>query len=147
MHSNIEFTIELESDNSINFLDLNIRRESYRHVFSIFHKPSHTDLIINAKSYHPKQHKLAAFNSMIHRLVNTPMTEADYNKELNIIKQIAINNNFKVKIVEDILKHKTYKKTMNLIYPQTNKIKQTIYHKITYLGKHTNKILSKLKCK
>ena len=36
LHPNIKFTIELESQNSINFLDLTVTREKDKHVFFSF---------------------------------------------------------------------------------------------------------------
>lgn len=56
-----------------------------------------------------KATKIAPFYTVIQKLVNIPMFEKDYNKELNIIKQIRVNNHFKVEIVDDILKKKTFK--------------------------------------
>ena len=94
LHSNIKFTIELESDNSINFLDLNITKNNNKLSFEIFHKPSQTDMVIHNSSAHPFSHKLAAFRSYIHGLVNVPMSQENFQIELNIIKQIAINNGY-----------------------------------------------------
>ncbi|KAL3283515.1 hypothetical protein HHI36_006654 [Cryptolaemus montrouzieri] len=94
LHPKIKFTSEIEQNNSINFLDLTITRSNNKHQFLIYHKPSHTDITIHYTSAHPYQHKVAAFNSYIHRLLNTPMSNDNYFKELNLIKQIAINNGY-----------------------------------------------------
>lgn len=57
---------------------------------------------------------------MTHRLVNTAKREIDYNRDMHTIKLFAVNNNFKVKMINDIINQKAFKKTMNLNYSQTN---------------------------
>jgi hypothetical protein len=144
IHPNIKFTIELELDNAINFLDLTISKVNNSHDFSIFHKPSHTDITIHNTSTHPYQHKLAAYNSMIHRLLNVPLSECNYNKELNIIKQIAINNGYNPDIIDNLCNKKSYKMAIQLVFPVLKDI-NTNFKTLTYTGSNTNKISSFLK--
>ena len=66
--------------------------------FKIFHKPTHTDVTIHSTSNHPYAQKLATFRSYIHRLVTVPLSPENYNIELNIIKQIAVNNGYHIVI-------------------------------------------------
>lgn len=40
----------------------------------------------------PYQHKLAAYNSGLHCLIS--VEHSNFNKQLNIIKQITVNNGF-----------------------------------------------------
>ena len=141
LHRNIKFTVELETDSTINFLDLTIRRENNRHVFSIFHKPSHTDIVIHNSSCHPIQHKLAAFHSMIHRLVTLPLNKVNFTKELNIIKQIAINNGYNPDLIDQILRKKSYKKAINLVFPH-NINSSNSFKLITFIG-HPSKMIGK----
>ncbi|KAK9890817.1 hypothetical protein WA026_012160 [Henosepilachna vigintioctopunctata] len=70
VHPNIKFTTEIESDKSIDFLELTITRLNNKFDFSIFHKPSHTDTIIHNSSCHPYPHQMAAFQSMIDTQIN-----------------------------------------------------------------------------
>ena len=139
LHPNIKFTIELESQNSINFLDLTVTREKDKHVFSVFRKPSHTDTVIHNSSCHPIQHKLAAFNSMIHRLISLPLNEQNFQIELNIIKQIALNNGYSPSLINNLLAKQQYKKTINLIYPSIKETNKN-YNVITFVGQSSIKI-------
>ena len=109
VYPNIKFTMELEFNNLINFLDLTLKKINNRHQFSIYHKPSHTDITIHSSSCHSYQYKMAAYNSMIHRLINIPMCEDDFFKEVNFIKQVAINNGFNSSIVTNIVKKTMYR--------------------------------------
>lgn len=102
VHPAIEFTIEHEHNNSINFLDLTITKNDSELQFSIFHKPSSTDNIIPYYSNHPINHKLGAFHSLFHRLFNIPMNNSSFNKELSFISQLARNNDYPLHIINKI---------------------------------------------
>lgn len=140
LHNRIEFTLETEKNNSINFLDLTITRINNKLDFSIFHKPSHTDITIHNNSTHPYSHKLAAYNSYIHRLLNIPLSLDNFNKELNIIKQIAVNNGFQTSLIDTIVKNKQYKKAINMVYPYIPLKDNNNFHTLTYIGKPTEVI-------
>lgn len=144
IHNNIKFTIEKEHNNSINFLDLSINKINNKHNFAVFHKPTHTDMTIHNTSCHPIQHKLASFFSMIHRLITLPLNKFNFQKELNIIKQIAVNNGYTPKIIDKMLNKKLYKKAINLVFPTVKESKNN-YKVITYLGHISNKIANFLK--
>ena len=110
IHDNIKFTLEVEINKSINFLDLTIQNVNQKHSFKIYRKDTQTDHTIHSTSNHPAQHKYAAYNHMLHRLNNIPMAYADYNEELNTIIHIATQNGF----------------TSNMIHQQNSKIKHKI---------------------
>ena len=112
IHNNINFTLEIETDNKLNFLDLTIERLNNRHCFSVFRKPTFTDTIINRKSHHPWSHKLAAFHSMIHRAVSLPLNKTNFHKEIKQIKKIAINNDYETKLIDGLLKKKLREHTI-----------------------------------
>lgn len=79
MHpNNLSFTIKLENNNKLNFLDLNISKANYEFTFKIYQK-NKNDLSIHVSSHHPPEQKLAAYNSFTHRLLTTSMTNIDYN--------------------------------------------------------------------
>lgn len=139
LHPNITFTMEVESNSAINFLDLTISRKANKHEFSIFHKPSHTDITIHNTSFHPQQHKLAAFHSMVHRLLHIPLSDENFNTEVNYIKQVAVNNGYSSTIIDDLLKKKTQKKTLSLVFPETRN-KQNKFKSLTFSGKPSIKL-------
>lgn len=117
LHSKIGFTMEFEENNKINFLDLTIKKHQNKLKFEIFHKPTHIDTVIHNSSAHPFANKLAAFHSYIHRLINVPLSDSDFQKELNIIKQIAVNNGYVPSLIEQILSKKLYSKLLRRIFP------------------------------
>ena len=139
IHTNIKFTLEIKQNNSINFLDLTITKQNNKHDFSIFHKPSYTDITIHNKSSHPYTHKISAFNSFIHRLLNIPLSKENFNKELNIIKQMAVNNGYQANMIDTIIHKKQHKKAISLVYPSSKFKDNSGYKTLTYTGKITQK--------
>ena len=87
--------------------------------------------IIPNNSLHPLQHKLAAYLSIIHILTNTPLSTVDFNKELNIIKQIAVNNGYPPTTIDNILNAKLWKKAISEVDKSNT---------LTYIGKPSTKI-------
>lgn len=96
LHKRIKFTVEIEENKSINFLDLTISRVNDYFDFSTFHKPTHTDSVIHFSSQHTFTQELSSFHVYIHRSLSTPLSTDNYNKELNFIRQVATNNGYKV---------------------------------------------------
>lgn len=106
VHPNLKFTVEFSTNDELSFLDLNISIVNNSFSFGIFHKPTTTDSIIPYFSSHPYSHKLAFFHSSFHRLLFTPLNEENFNKELNFIRQIAINNNYPLNLINSIFNKK-----------------------------------------
>ena len=95
-------------------------------------------MVIHNTSAHPYSHKLAASHSFIHRLNSIPLLDSDFQKELNIIKQIAVNNGYQSSLIDQLLNKKLYLQTLRLVYPiPTHKEK---FHILNYIGTVSDKI-------
>ena len=94
LHPNINFTLELESDNNLKFMDLSITKRDNAVEFDIYRKPTQTDVIIPADSYHHHNHINSSINSYLNRCFTTPLSNNNREKEINTIRNIAINNGF-----------------------------------------------------
>lgn len=134
LHPAILFTMEIEQNRSINFLDLTIQRTySNSFTFSIFHKPTTTDSIIPYSSNHPPQHKFAFFHSAFHRLLSLPLSQDAFHCELNFIKQVAFNNGFPMHTINKIY-HKHTNKFLNYNLIRPPDIKPSKFNSLPYLG-------------
>jgi uncharacterized protein (UPF0335 family) len=134
LNKNLEFTLEVGENSQINFLDLSIKIVENRFKFSIYRKPSYTDSIIHSTSNHPQSHKLASFHSMIHRLLSIPLEKEEFNNEIKIIKQIALNNGFDETIVSNIIKKKEKDNMISkFIYPRVTHSDNLPWRRIIYV--------------
>lgn len=77
----IQFTIERESSNQINFLGSTMKKQTYTLNCNIHSKPTQTGtIIINAASTENS-------TSMLHRLEKISLSKTDYNTVLKISKE------------------------------------------------------------
>jgi hypothetical protein len=84
IHSNIQFTSEIEFENNINYLDISIHRTDSDLKFYIYRKPAFTDTII------PYTH--AAVRYLHNQLHTHDLDENANSKQLNTIHNILHNN-------------------------------------------------------
>lgn len=110
----IQFTIEPEVNNTLPFLDLKIiRNENGNIEFDIYRKDTCTDRFIPVESNQHPSHKLAAFNSMIHRLVNVTLTPERFEIERSKILGIADINGVNASVIDILIKKHKKKKLLH----------------------------------
>lgn len=145
LNPNIQFTLETENNDQLNFLDLTITRINNKLKFGIYRKPTTSDTIIPFDSSQSHQIKMAALHSLTHRLLSIPLSEADYNTELNIIKSIASNNGYSASLIDTLVRKKQRKKIIQKVYT-ANKINSepNRWTCLNYIPKISNKISNSL---
>jgi hypothetical protein len=82
----VKFTIEREQHEIINYLDITIHRKDKKLEFSMYRKPSQTDIIIPNSLCHPHKHKLSAIKYLSNRLHTYPMIKESEQKKKSTIK-------------------------------------------------------------
>jgi hypothetical protein len=73
----LTFTMEEETNSSLNFLDKSIHKTDNKISCSIYRKPTFTDTIVPSDSCHPNEHKMAAVRFFANRIVTYPMNDKD----------------------------------------------------------------------
>lgn len=66
IHKILKFTLEIEQNHSINFIDLTIIKTNKEHIFKINRNPNTTDKATHNTSNHLTQHKHKAFKTLTH---------------------------------------------------------------------------------
>jgi hypothetical protein len=141
IHKNIELKMNIENNNSIEYLDLIIISQTDRMEIDIYHKPITTALTIHATSTHPIEHKLAAYRYYLHRLNTLPLTTDKKNREVNTIKHIAVRNGYSINIVENLnrkIRQSIQKRSTNK--EDTTQRKKRIV--VTYTGPHIRTLMN-----
>lgn len=148
LHPNLKFTFESGLNRSINFLDLSISIKQKRLNFNIFRKPTTTNHTIHNTSSHPMSHKTSKFRFLIDRMLNTPLSKANYDKEYKYIMDLATSNGFPPHIITNLIKKRKQllerKKPVTTLTPE-NKPSKKKWTTMTYLGNISNKISNILK--
>jgi hypothetical protein len=96
----IKFTLETETNNYINFLDVSIQNTGNKLTFNIYRKPTATDVIIPIDSCHPPEQKHAAIRYMINRMNSYKLDNANKKSEQHTIEQIITNNEYDTSIIK-----------------------------------------------
>jgi hypothetical protein len=131
----LQFTINEETNNTIAYLDLELTNKKEQLELNIYRKPTTTDTTLNFKSCHPKEQKMAAYKSWLHRLDILPLSTANKNEELNTIIHIGVNNGYKK---EEILR--LYNKIKNRRTNRENTDREQKWISFTYAGHYIRKI-------
>jgi hypothetical protein len=88
IHRKVQFSVETESNNQINFLDLSIVRTCNNLKFGMFRKPTATDTMIHNMSCHPIEHKFAGKNYLINGIITYPITKQNIDIEEQTINHL-----------------------------------------------------------
>ena len=140
IHPKLKFTLETEINNTINYLDITIKRNNQNLQFSIFRKSTTSKLSIHNNSCHPEQHKLTNFRFLLHRLNTIPMSKKNYRIELKNILDIAEHNNFpmyKIHRLNRNIKDKLNTKSITTLRSISEPRK---YYKLSYFGNISDQI-------
>ncbi|KAK5644613.1 hypothetical protein RI129_005913 [Pyrocoelia pectoralis] len=132
IHPNVQFTIEKESNNTLPFLDLLLHKSPQKITFSIYRKPTTTDNMIPYDSVHPITHKMAGLHSLLYRLHNIPMLASHFIEELNIIKQMALNNGYPIALVEKLSRRIKHSINPTRLSPISSHNPNRIYRSLTF---------------
>jgi hypothetical protein len=90
----LKFTLENETNNKLNFLDITITRLHDKFDFSIYRKPTTTDHIIPNDSCHPQEHKNSAISFLTNILNTYPLSTKNKSIEKATIQQILHKNKY-----------------------------------------------------
>ncbi|KAL9961859.1 hypothetical protein ACROYT_G030890 [Oculina patagonica] len=95
INPHIKFTIEVESEDSIAFLDTKTtRREDGSITVSVYRKATNTDRYLDLRSHHHPQQKHSVARTLMDRARNIPSTEEEVSRETKrVAEALATNNN------------------------------------------------------
>lgn len=138
LHQKISFTAEHEQNKSINYLDLNITRHNNTCTIKVYRKNTMTNTTIHATSCHPNIHKQAAYRSMLHRATKLPLKKENLEQEINIVKQIAVANDYTASMVDTVLER--VRRDPDTNHTTEGKDKNKCISSIPYVGHISQKI-------
>ena len=161
----IQFTSELEENNSLPFLDILITRTTNDLLTnsmqlrpfstSIFRKPTFTGLLLKWNSHVPHTYKVSMISSMVYRAIKICSSYSLMHKEFEYIQNLAVENGYPLKFVEYHIR-----KTLNREFDESkikkenvttstdldnSKIKKTqIFIDLPFIGKETKTLGKKV---
>ena len=103
-HNNIKFTMELESNDCLPFLDCNVSRDASNFMSSVYRKPTFSGQGISYFSYMPFRLKLNSIRTLLHRAYGVSSSFLSLHKEFLYLKNYFFNNGFPIHLIEHCIK-------------------------------------------
>lgn len=137
-HPRIQFTVELEANNRLPYLDMMILRNNHNKIETDWYQKSIcSSRVLNFHSHHPLAQKLNTANNLVNRVLSLS-SKKYHKKNQNIVKGILELNNYPAELVEGMLRSQVFKinnqiNTKNSTVPYETKTENiTLYKSMTY---------------
>jgi len=134
-HESIEFTMEVENNGVLPFLDVLIYKKGKDLGHKVYRKPTHLNKYLDFNSHHHKSQKIAVIDSLVSRGVGI-CDKSSIEAEINYVKSILKDNNYPDtlvnarinKILSDPTSKPKNKKEDRLPLPYVGPLTNTISH-------------------
>ena len=135
-HSCIKFTVDIEDDTHLNFLDVDITKTENSFQTFVFRKSNFSGLGLQFDSSIPHHFRTNIISCLIDRAFKICSTELAFTLELKSLKQFFVGNNYPIIFID-----KCFKKNINFIYNGKTSCatvpKNPINIKLPFLGPQT----------
>jgi len=144
-HKNMSFTLEVEKDNKLSFLDIDVIRGKTSSTFitSLYRKPTFSGMYTNFKSFISTKYKYSLISSLLYRVF---MICSDYNSiitEIEKLKIIWLKNAFPMRVIDRMIFNFFDKIYLTKKVVHTCAKKKLIFS-LEYLGKNSLEIKKRL---
>ena len=142
-HINMKFTNENESEKTLNFLDISIRRDQ-NFVTSIYRKPTFSGIYAHFHSYIPLDYKKGLIACLLFRLFNLSSNWSIIHHEIQQLRGVLILNKYPQGLIDSTI-YKTLEKLIHGVKtPKEICDKKELVMVIPYLGKQSILIKKRL---
>jgi hypothetical protein len=146
-HSNLHFTIEHESNNSLAFLDVLVTQDKGQLITSLYRKPSHTGLYLLWDSCQNRRYKIGLIKTLVVRIHRICSTQEIIDKEINLLKETLQMNGCPPHIIRrGISEGKVVvQRQIQTTTTTTNKDTNNIYFTVAYYGQESMIFAARIK--
>ena len=139
-HDNINFTMEMEDENKLNFLDCTVEKNTINNfvslIFSVFRKPTFTSLGMNYHSNTFHNFKLNDIRTLLHRAYEISSNWKLLDNELKFLLNYFTLNGYPRDLFFKLTKTFLNKKIISQSARDTVE-KMPMYHNIPFINNHT----------
>ena len=143
LHSNLRFTMEEETDNSIPFLDLLIIRDTKHDIIetTVYHKPTHSGMFTNYTSFIPHYFKVALVKTLVTRAYWLCSNWHLFASEIDKIKELLMHNGYNKTFLENIIGTQLDRFITDDTYRKHGPEQCRFFMRIPFLGDPSNRLL------
>ena len=109
IHSNLKFTIEVEQDGKIPFLDMLLIRDGKKLSSTWYCKPTDTGLVMNFHALAPRRYKRSVVSSFVYRIHRACSTWENFHHSLQRSKDILEKNQYPPHFYESVIEETVLK--------------------------------------
>ena len=102
-HPSLKFTIEMEKDCEIPFLDMKVIRQNQKLSSTWYQKPTDTGLVMNFHSLAPLRYKRTVVSGFVHRIFRSCSSWQNFHESLCKAKKILENNQYPSSFYEPLI--------------------------------------------
>jgi hypothetical protein len=135
-HKNLRFTTEVEVKKKLPFLDVLVENKSCEFRTTIYRKKTYTGVLLNWNSLTARKYKINLIKCLLDRIWKICTDYELINIEILKIKQILLNNDYPIKVIDDEILdflNKKYKK--DIAQKDKTDDKKIIYLVLPYLNR------------
>lgn len=99
----IQFTVEVEIDNKLPFLDILLINDNGPLKIDYYRKPSAGDRILNFYSHHPLSQRLSVISQFVEKVVSLCSDEF-VDDNISKLKQLFLKNNYPISLIDSTCK-------------------------------------------
>ena len=146
-HNNMRFTYESESNDSINFIGLNIMRcdrdiSTHSYITNVYRKPTATALCMNFNSFVSLSYRISVLRSLLYRAFRICSNWQLIHIEISFIRAMLLRNAYPGWLLDRIIKM-SISQFINPV-PKFGPKKEALYIGLPFLGKSTNALRSSI---
>ena len=141
LHKRIQYTFEIEEQNSLSFLDVLIQRVGDHFETSSYRKPTSIGLGLQYSRAYPTTYKFNLINCLLDRAYKINSTYKDLSTEFQYFRKIVRQNGHNLAMIINCIS-KILKSILKPSLPVTTVPKQILYCKVPYISNFHNKQLN-----
>ena len=142
-HPNINFTTEIESENSLPFLDVLVTHDGSNFSTSLYRKKTFTGLYTEFSSLAPDKYKNNLISVLVYRAFHICSSYQNFHNEIVRIKEILVKNSFPRALTDRIIKSFLDKRFAPRP-PAPQEAKTALLFCMPYLGRYSLQIKTKI---
>ena len=152
LETTIRFTVEVQMNNKLPFLDVMIERTDETLITYVYHKPTDTGLYLKWLSNQPKIYKINLVKCLCNRAARICSSETLLKRELDYYKKILLANGYPLNVIRkatrkfELNKYNTSKKNnKNDTKQQHHRNAPTIYISMPYYNNLSSYLAQRIK--
>lgn len=140
IEASIKFTLEIQKDNKLPFLDVMVERRNGELITYVYRKPTDTGLYLRWTSNQPRKYKINLIKCLCNRAKRICSSDSLFKQELEYYKNIFIKNGYPMNVIKKTIRSVE----LNIIKNKPIQNGKQIFISVPYYGRCTLELVNKI---